>query len=106
LIGALPEVAPTSGIGGVPTKGSPRNLHHIEVDNQTAAAKNVYRISDAAISLLDFPSKGRPGKIEGTREWVVGDSPYILVYRIANDSIRIVRVMHGAQRWPKVMPQL
>ena len=78
--------------------------HYIEVDNRTAAAKTDQRITNAAISLLDFPGKGRAGKIEGTREWVVGDTPYILVYRIETDLIRIVRVMHGAQRWPKKMP--
>jgi toxin ParE1/3/4 len=49
--------------------------HYIEVDNETAAAKNDLRISDAAISLLDFPRKGRFGRIQGTREWVVDETP-------------------------------
>jgi plasmid stabilization system protein ParE len=43
---------------------------------------------------------GRPGRRSGTRELVIASTPYIAIYRIKADSIQIVRLMHGAQKWP------
>ena len=43
---------------------------------------------------------GRPGRIEGTRELVISRTPYIAAYRIAGDTVRILRLLHGAQQWP------
>lgn len=57
----------------------------------------------AAISgrLELFPQSGRLGRIPGTREYVVLDTPYIAVYRISGETVRILRLFHHAQRWPK-----
>ncbi len=43
---------------------------------------------------------GRPGRLEGTRELVLADIPYIIPYRITPSSIDILTVMHAAQEWP------
>jgi addiction module RelE/StbE family toxin len=51
-----------------------------------------------------FPEMGRPGRIEGTRELVISRTPYIAAYRIAGDTVRILRVLHGAQQWPDEIP--
>jgi plasmid stabilization system protein ParE len=48
---------------------------------------------------------GRPGRIEGTRELVISRTPYIAAYRIGGDTVRILRVLHGAQQWPGEMPE-
>jgi toxin ParE1/3/4 len=50
--------------------------------------------------LADHPRSGRPGRVVGTRELVVPGTPYIVVYAVAVDCVRIHRVLHGAQRWP------
>jgi addiction module RelE/StbE family toxin len=51
--------------------------------------------------LVDHPQSGRPGRVEGTRELVVPGTPYVIVYRVEADQIIVVlRVLHGAQRWP------
>ncbi len=42
---------------------------------------------------------GRAGRVVGTREWV-GVPPYVLVYRVVDGALEIVRVLHGAQKWP------
>jgi len=47
---------------------------------------------------------GRPGRIEGTRELVVSGTPYIAAYRIVGDTVRVLRVLHGAQQWPETLP--
>jgi plasmid stabilization system protein ParE len=51
--------------------------------------------------LADFPATGRVGRINGTREVVLADIPYIIPYRIGQD-IEILTVMHAHQRWPSV----
>lgn len=50
--------------------------------------------------LADHPSIGRPGRVPTTRELVVIGTPYVVVYRLEQTSVLVLRVLHGAQRWP------
>lgn len=50
-------------------------------------------------TLASFPSIGRTGRVDGTRE-LVAFSNYVVVYQGAPDAIRILRVLHAAQQWP------
>jgi toxin ParE1/3/4 len=77
----------------------------IEADNPRAAIAVDSRIQAQTESLLRFPHSGRPGRIEGTRELIISRTPYIAAYRVAGDSIRILRVLHGAQLWPENLPE-
>jgi toxin ParE1/3/4 len=40
------------------------------------------------------------GRVRGTRQLIVVGTPYVVVYRIEPASVVILRVLHGAQRWP------
>ena len=73
---------------------------YIEEDSPHAAVVVDDRIRMQVRQLLQFPETGRPGRIEGTRELVIGRTPYIAAYRITGDTVRILRVLHGAQLWP------
>jgi toxin ParE1/3/4 len=42
---------------------------------------------------------GRPGRVQGTRERVITGTPYLVVYRVRHE-VEILRVLHGAMRWP------
>ena len=64
------------------------------------AAELVRRIYNAPAALLTFPYRGRAGKKEGTRELVISSLPYIVVYQVTGEVIHIVRILHGAQKWP------
>jgi toxin ParE1/3/4 len=64
------------------------------------------RIQERIETLLEYPLAGRSGRLEGTRELVIADTPYIAVYRIANDTIRILRILHGARQWPDQISDL
>lgn len=77
---------------------------HIEAENVVAAIAVDERIASTAQRLRDFPESGRPGRIAGTRELVVTGTPYIAAYQIVGETIRILRVLHGAQRWPDELP--
>ena len=64
------------------------------------AAELVRGIYNAPAALLRFPYRGRAGKKEGTRELVLSSLPYIVVYQVTGEVIHIVRILHGAQKWP------
>ena len=64
------------------------------------ASRLVRTIYDAPSVLDRFPLRGRVGKREGTRELVLPSLPYILIYVVGSDTIHVVRILHGAQRWP------
>lgn len=61
------------------------------------AALTIYR---SAQSLQKFPDRGRPGRIVHTRELVLANLPYIIVYTARQDAVEILRILHGAQLWP------
>jgi toxin ParE1/3/4 len=73
---------------------------YIARDNSRASARIVTRIFDRVDMLADHPETGRPGRIAGTRELVVTDTPFIVPYRIRGDQVEILSVFHGARRWP------
>jgi plasmid stabilization system protein ParE len=43
---------------------------------------------------------GGPGKKAGTRELVIASLPYLAVYRVHENVVELLRILHGAQRWP------
>jgi addiction module RelE/StbE family toxin len=73
---------------------------YIEADNPSAAIGGDDRIREQVGRLGSFPELGRPGRIDGTRELVIVHTPYIAAYRIVDDTVRILRILHGAQLWP------
>ena len=66
----------------------------------------VRAVYDAPSDLLTFPNCGRQGKKEGTRELVLSPLPYIVVDKVLGDVIFVVRILHGAQKWPSAGQQL
>ncbi len=73
---------------------------YIEADSPRAAAMVDDRIEAQVEGLIRTPEMGRMGRIAGTRELVVSRTPYIAAYRIEGHTVRILRVLHGAQQWP------
>jgi len=73
---------------------------YIEADSPRAAVAVDDRIRQQVEELIKFPAIGRPGRIHGTRELIIQRTPYIAVYRVAGKTVRILRVLHGAQMWP------
>lgn len=78
---------------------------YIEADSPQAAITVDDRIQVQVEGLMQFPESGRPGRIEETRELVILRTPYIAAYRITGDTVRILRVLHGAQQWPEDMSE-
>ncbi len=74
---------------------------HISRDSPAAAARVAAAVLDATVQLGQFPQSGRSARIEGTRELVVPGLPYIVPYRIVDDAILILSVIHTSRKWPE-----
>jgi toxin ParE1/3/4 len=74
---------------------------YIAEENPRAAIRIRTIIRNAVEHLADHPHLGRSGRVEGTRELVIAGAPYIVVYRVLDDRLRILSVIHGARRWPE-----
>ena len=74
---------------------------YIAADNPSAALNFDELLSEKAVRLADYPGLGRPGRLQGTREFVVHRN-YMVVYDIAGNVVRVLRVLHAARRWPPV----
>jgi toxin ParE1/3/4 len=78
-------------------------LDYIANDNPLAAIEQDEEIENQVDLLLEQPNMGRPGRVVTTRELVIGRTSFIVAYRIKNQRIEILRVLHGSQQWPKNM---
>ena len=75
---------------------------YIAQDDPAEARGVVFRIIHNIEQLLpDNPQMGRPGRVPGTRELVIPKTPFIVPYRLQRNVIQILRVYHGARRWPE-----
>ena len=75
---------------------------YIADDNPAAARSVVLQIVQNIQRLLpDHPQMGRPGRVPGTRELVIPKTPFIVPYRLQSNVIQVLRVYHGARRWPE-----
>jgi len=74
----------------------------ISNDNPRAADTMVKRIVDLVERQLSrMPDSGRSGRVAKTRELVVVGSPYFVPYRVVASTVQVLRVIHGARRWPE-----
>lgn len=74
---------------------------YIDLDNPQSAQKVVLRIKKKVSLLSEQPGIGRQGRVPNTKELVIDHTPYILPYRVRDNKIEILRVLHAARQWPK-----
>ena len=77
-----------------------RQLSYIADSNPSAAQRIASAIQLAISRLTEFPKIGRVGRVPGTRELIVAATPFVVVYRVETEAVLILRVLHGAQKWP------
>jgi addiction module RelE/StbE family toxin len=87
------------------TKRAERDLdeiaNYIGQDSPAAAARVILEVIDRVeASLTRRPAIGRAGRVLGTRELVMGELPYVVPYRVREQDIEILRVLHTSRRWP------
>ena len=78
-----------------------REIHeHVARDRPLAAERLAMRIVASVQVLKRYPYVGRSGRDSGTRELVIGKTPYIVAYEVHEAEVRIVMIWHGAQDRP------
>jgi len=76
---------------------------YIAIDDKDTARDIAIAIKSAAKSLAKLPNRGRPGLVEGARELLVPNLPYFFVFLIQNEQVEILRLMHFARKWPRIV---
>lgn len=76
-------------------------IEFIAKDNPTAALNQLDKIEHHADMLLQHPEIGRPGRKQGTRDLVVGNTNFVVVYRYKPKTkhVIILRLLHTSQAW-------
>lgn len=78
--------------------------NHIAQENSPVIAINLVMdiIDTVYLILTDHPRAGRQGRLRNTRELVLADIPFVVIYRenISANCMEILRVLHDAQQWP------
>lgn len=77
-------------------------LDYIAIESPQAAIDQGDRIEHQVNMLTDYPEMGRTGRKRSTRELVIVQTPFVVVYRVRPrlQRVEILRVLHGAQQWP------
>lgn len=70
-------------------------LEHRSAD---LAARTLAGIRERALFLEQFPHGGRPER-DGTRVLRVSGTPFLLLYRLRNASVEILRIRHEREDW-------
>ena len=74
--------------------------NYIASDSPDTAADVAARILRSVEILATQPNMGRAGRVPGTRELVVPNTPYVVPYRVLNERVELIAVFHGARKWP------
>lgn len=81
-----------------------RNLEqahgYIAKDDPEAAIRTILKIQVAVDRLAQFPLMGKVGRVEGTRELAIINTPYFVIYGLKEDTVEILRVLHTSRRYP------
>jgi toxin ParE1/3/4 len=67
------------------------------MDKPEAAERLAMRIVAVVEALRTHPYLGRAGAEPGTRELVIGGTPYIVIYRVRGKRVTILTIWHAAQ---------
>lgn len=96
---AEPEVLPVLWL---PRAGEQwaRQLRYLLKLNREAGVRIGDAVASAVAQLATNPDLSRVGRIAGARELPVPDTPFILVYRIEEDAVVILRLLHHRRRFP------
>jgi toxin ParE1/3/4 len=87
-------------------KNLDEQMEFIAKENPAAANDQFNKIEVALNQLLQNPSIGRPGRVNGTRELVIPNTPFIIPYKVKlNQSqfheIQLLRLFHTSRKLPK-----
>lgn len=74
---------------------------YIAESSPGAAEEVAQHVIDTSEVLGKHPGAGRSGRVAGTREFSVPDTPYVVAYAVIDEVVWILAVYHGARKWPE-----
>jgi toxin ParE1/3/4 len=81
-----------------------RQFVHLRQYIDRASEQNAELVAKWILKAVDLlqshPEMGRSGRVVGTRELVVTNTPYIIPYRVRGERLELLAVFHGRQKWP------
>ena len=70
-------------------------------ERQEGLGKRFAKYIEKHLLLLEEqPNIGRIGKVFGTREMVLTDFPYMIVYRVRKSYVQLLLIYHQARKYP------
>ena len=72
---------------------------YIAKNNPERAKTFIQELREKTNLLAEFPSVGRAGRVNGTRE-LIAHKNYIVAYRLKGEDVQIIRIHHVAQKYP------
>jgi toxin ParE1/3/4 len=69
-------------------------------DNPAAAMRVGERLEAITVHLARHPELGKEGRRAGTRELILPDLPFRIVYRVRGQEVQILRIYHSKRKWP------
>ena len=86
------------------TLAAASDLEHVKdyltEHNPQFAESTVLELYETIRSLKASPHRGRVGREEGTRELVFTRLPYIVAYRVKEQTVEVLHIFHSAQNRP------
>lgn len=73
---------------------------YVAATDPNLAERLTFEIEARVDKLADHPEIGRPGRVDGTREFIVTGTPYILPYRVRDGRVEILAALHASREWP------
>lgn len=77
---------------------------HIWENNPNVARTFFEKVLEQTKILQSYPLVGRIGRVKQTRELIITNEPYIVVYYPDEQITYILAVIHTSQKWPKKIP--
>jgi len=73
---------------------------YIAQDNPKASVDITKKIVLKVVEQLSkFQNIGKAGRVHGTRELIIPNTPYIAVYWVKSNIVEVLRVLHTSMKW-------
>lgn len=74
---------------------------YISEDNEVLARKIITQVVNTVeTTVKNFPRIGRAGNVFGTREYVISEYPYVVVYTVKNNCLQVLKIIHTSMQYP------
>ena len=73
---------------------------YIETDSPQNAREVIGRIEKSIETIASYPLLGKQGRVAETRGFFATGTPYIIIYRIKEDSLQILSILHTSRKYP------